>query len=161
MIAHVAGIEHLQVELAPAAFVGLDFCGVKFVIQQAALAADEMGVKVVRLETVHDRGALAHLAAFEIQDRHAGGVVFVRTENFAFALGGEAGHALDFFPHEQQQRIQRVTAGREQSRAAIGLARVPAELAIPGSDAVIVIHLRVVQVAEQVPRPPAPWSRVN
>ncbi len=121
----------------------------ELVVEQAAFAADEVGVEVVGLEAVDDRRALADLAALEVQDRHAAGVVFVGAEDLALRFRRVAADALHFLAHAQQQRVERVAAGGEQRAAAVRLARVPAELAIPRPDAVVVIDLAVVQVAEQ------------
>ena len=44
-------------ETAPGLFVALQLVGVDFVIQQAAFAAHQVGVKVVGLEAVDDRVA--------------------------------------------------------------------------------------------------------
>ena len=49
MVAHVAAIEHLEVELAPTALVGLQLLGVELVIQKTAFAAYQVSVEVVRL----------------------------------------------------------------------------------------------------------------
>ena len=56
---------------------------------------------------------------------------------------------FDIFTHAQQQRIERMTARREQAAAAGVLARVPAKLSVPRPDAVIVVHLGVMQFAQQ------------
>ena len=114
MITHITGVEHLHRELAPALFVGVQLVGVKFIIEQTAVTADEMGVEVVGLEAVHHRRALAHLATFEMQKRDAGGVVFVRGKNVTPALGRDTAHRLYLGAHEHQQRVQRVAACRQQ-----------------------------------------------
>ena len=123
--------------------------GVEFVIQKAALAAAEVRVEVIRLQAVHDGSGFAHRAVFETDDRRAAGVVFVRLEDVAAALRGEGADALDFAAHHHEERVERVATGGEQGAAAVFLASVPAELAIPRPDAVIVVDFSVVQLAEQ------------
>jgi hypothetical protein len=149
MIAHIAAIEHFHVQLAPGSFVRVQLHGVKFVIQQAALAAAEVGVEVVWLEAVHDGGGFAHSAVFEVQDGHAGGVVFIGLEDITLRLGGERAHTLHLTAHHHQQGIQCMAACGEECAAAVFLAGVPAELPIPWADAVVVVHLAIVQAAEQ------------
>jgi hypothetical protein len=83
MIAHVAGVEHLHGELAPGGLVGVQLHGVELVVEQAALAAAEVGVEVVGLQAVHHGGGLADAAVLEVDEGDAGGVVFVGLEDVA------------------------------------------------------------------------------
>lgn len=149
MIRHVAGIQHLHREFAPLMFVRLEFLRVEFVVEQAAFAADEVRVEIIGLETIHDGSAFADAAVLELQERHAAGVVFVGCKDFAPGLGVVAGDFSDVVAHAEQQGVEGVATGGEQGAAAGVFARVPAELPIPRADAVIVIHLAVVQRAEQ------------
>ena len=121
----------------------------EFVVEQAAFAADEVRVEIIRLETIHDGRAFADAAVLELQERHAAGVVFVGRKDFALGLGVVAGDFGDVTAHAEQEGVERVTTGGEQRAAAGVFARVPAELSIPRADAVIVIHFAVVQRAEQ------------
>ena len=51
MVRDVAGIEHLHGQLAPLALVqAAELRRMEFVVEQAALAPDEMDVEVIRLE---------------------------------------------------------------------------------------------------------------
>ena len=63
VIRDIAGIEHRHLQRLPDRPVFVEFPGVIFVIQKAALAATEMGVEVVGLKAVHHRRAFADLAA--------------------------------------------------------------------------------------------------
>ncbi len=149
MIRDVAGIEHLHREIAPGVLVRLQFHRVKLVVEQTAFAAAQVRVEIVRLQTINDRRAFADLAAFEFQDRDAARGVFVRLENLALRLRVVAGDFFDVVAHAKEQRIERVATGGEQRTAASVLARVPAELSVPGSDAVVVVDFTVVQFAEE------------
>ena len=78
MIADVAAIEHLHRQLAPCVPVQAgELLRVKLVVEHAALAADEVGVEVVRLQAIDDRGAFADGAVLELQERRRCGRVFV------------------------------------------------------------------------------------
>ena len=78
VIAHVAAIEHLHAELGPVRFIeALEAHAVEAVVEQAAFAADEVRVKIVRLEAVDDGGAFADGPAGEAQERGGAGLVFV------------------------------------------------------------------------------------
>ena len=60
MIADVAAIEHLHRELRPRVLVeAAKLLAVEFVIENGALAADQVRVEVVRLEAINDCRALA------------------------------------------------------------------------------------------------------
>src|SRR4051812_1161629 len=75
MIADVAAVEHFHRQIAPRVPVQpRQLLRVKFVIENAPLAADEMSVKVIWLQAVNDRGALPGAAAPELQDRGRRGV---------------------------------------------------------------------------------------
>jgi hypothetical protein len=66
MIAHVAAIEHLHAERGPRVLVQApEFLAVEFVVEDAALATDKVGVEVVRLETIDDSCAFADRTAGE------------------------------------------------------------------------------------------------
>ena len=121
----------------------------KFVVEQAAFAADEVRVEIIWLETIHDGGAFADAAVLELQERDAAGVVFVGSKDFALRLGIVARDFGYVAAHAEQESVERVATGGEQGAAARVFARVPAELPIPRSDAVIIIHFAVVQRAEQ------------
>lgn len=149
MIRNVPRIQHLHGEFAPLVFVRLEFLRVEFVVEQAAFAADEVGVEIIRLETVHDGGAFADAAVLELQERHAAGVVFVGRKDFAPGLGVVARDFGDVVAHAEQEGVEGVATGGEQGAAAGVFAGVPAELPIPRADAVIIIHFAVVQRAEQ------------
>ena len=149
VIADIAAVEHLHGEVTPGRFVGLEFVGVEFVVEEAALAADEVGVEVVGLEAVDDGGAFADTAVFEFDDGDAGGIVFVGGEDFAFGFGGETGDGFDVVAHAEKEGVHGVATGGEEGAAAVFFAGVPAELAIPGSDAVVVVDLAVMDGAEE------------
>ena len=149
VIADVAGVEHGHGKLAPFAFVGLEFAGVELVVEKAALTADEVGVEVVGLEAIDDGGALADGSVFELQDGDGGGVVLVGSEDVAARLGGHAGDRLDLAAHAHEEGVEGVATGGEEGAAAVLLADVPAKLAVPGADAMVVIDLAVVEVAKQ------------
>lgn len=149
VVADIAGVQHVHGEVAPALFVGLQDVGVQLVVQQAALAAHEVGVEVVGLQAVHHGGGFADGAVLELHQGDAGGVVFIRGEDFALGLGAETGDAFHLAGHDHEQGVEGVAAGGEQGAAAILFADVPAELAIPGADAVVVVHFAVVKVAQE------------
>src|SRR5438093_12575904 len=98
-----------------------------------------MGVEVVGLETIHDRSALGDGSAPELQEGDAGGGVFVRREDFAPGWGVVAGDFGHVAAHAEQQRVKRVATGGEQRAAAGVFARVPAELAVPRSDPMVIV----------------------
>ena len=149
VIADIAAIEHFHGEIAPCGFVGLEFIGVEFIVEQAAFAADEVGVEVVGLEAIDNGRAFADGAVFELHDGDARGVVFVGGEDFAFGLGGEAGDGIDLIAHAEEQGVEGVATRGEEGAATVFFAGVPAELAIPGADAMIIIDFGIVQGAEE------------
>jgi hypothetical protein len=149
VIRDVAGIEHLHGEGAPGVFVRFQLHRMKFVVQQTAFAADEVGMEIIRLETIDDGGAFADAAALEFKDRDTRRRVFVGLEDWALGLGVVAGDFDDVGAHAHEERVEGVATGGEQRTAAGIFARVPAELAIPRSDAMIVVHFAVVNIAEQ------------
>ena len=149
VVADVAAIEHLHGEVTPGGFVCLEFVGVEFVVEEAALAADEVGVEVVGLEAVDDGGAFANAAVFEFDDGDAGGVVLVGGEDLALGFGGEAGDGFDVVAHAEEEGVHGVATSGEEGAATVFFAGVPAELAIPGADAVVVVDFSVVNGAEQ------------
>lgn len=149
MVTHIAGIEHLHGELAPRVLVGVELHGVELVVQEAALAAAQMGVEVIGLEAVHDGGGLADGAVLEVDEGDAGGVVLVGLEDVALRFGGEAGDAFDFVAHDHEEGVERVAAGGEEGAAAILFSGVPTELAIPRADAVVVIDFAVMKTSEE------------
>ena len=123
----------------------------ELVVQQAAFAADQVRVEVIRLQAINGGCALGGGAALEFEDRYARGRILVGGEQLAPGPGVVA-HDLDHIAaHEEQQRVHRVAAGFEQGAAAFVLSLAPAELVIPRADAVIVIHLAIVHVAQQPP----------
>ena len=78
MIRDVPGIEHLHREFAPFRFVEtVELRGIKFIIQQSPFAADEVRVKIIRLQTINHRRAFADPAILEFQNRHARRRIFV------------------------------------------------------------------------------------
>ena len=149
MIADVTGVEHLHREGAPLSLVGGELCGVKLVIQKTALATDEMGVEVIRLQAVDAGGGFADASVGELEDRRRRCGILVFDEIFVLRSCRVRGHLLDLAAHAEQERVERMTARREQAAAAILLTGVPAVLPIPRADAVVVVDLGVVQVAEQ------------
>ena len=149
VIADVAGIQHLHREAAPLGLVGLQLGGVELVIEDAAMAAHEVGVEVIGLEAVDDRGAFADGAVLELQNRDRGGVVFVRCEVLALGLGAEARDRVDFARHAHQEGIEGVATGGEEGAAAILLADIPAVLAIPWADTVVVVDFAVMDLADE------------
>jgi hypothetical protein len=52
MIGDVPGIEGFKVKSVPALFFGAEISRVKFVIKQAALAADEVRMEIIGLEAI-------------------------------------------------------------------------------------------------------------
>src|SRR5207247_218820 len=133
-------------KLAPLVFVQSgELGGIELVVEQAAFAADQVGVKIVRLETIDDRGALAHAAIGELQDRHAGGGVFVFGKVLIGGTTRATAYALDLGAQAQQQSVQRVTARRQQTAATRVPAGVPTKLSIPRANAVIIICFAVVK----------------
>ena len=63
--------------------------------------------------------------------------------------GGEACDTLHLAPHAEEQRIQRMASGREETAAPGIGARVPAELPVPRPDAMVIIDFAVMDLAEQ------------
>ena len=149
MVTHVPGIEHLHGQLAPRVLVSVQLHGMEFIIEQAALASAEMSVEVVGLEAVHNGGGFADRAVFETDDGCAARVIFVGLENLAAAAGRKRGDALHFAAHDHEQGIERVTSGGQESATPVFFASIPAKLAIPRTDAVVVIDLTVVETAKQ------------
>ena len=63
MVRHVAGIEHLHGEIAPRVLVqAAELLRMEFVVEQAAVAADEVRVEIVRLKAINHCGAFADAA---------------------------------------------------------------------------------------------------
>ena len=58
-----------------------------------------------------------------------------------------AGDFLDIGVHAQQERVERMASRREKCAPAKTPLDVPAILAVPRSDTVVVVHLAVVQTA--------------
>ena len=98
-------------------------------------------MEIVRLEAIDDRCAFAHAAILEFQDCHARGGVFVFHKILVERVRGITADHFHVFAHAQEQRVQRVAAGQEQAAAAGLFLGVPAILAIPRADAVIIIDL--------------------
>lgn len=121
----------------------------KFIVQKTSLASDEMGVKIIRLQAIHDGCAFAHTAAFEFQNRDAGRGVFVWIESLASRFGVVAADRDDVIAHAKEERVKRMTTGREQGAAAGLLPDIPAELAVPRTNAVVIIDLAIVQRSEK------------
>ena len=149
VITDITAVEHLHGEITPSGLVGLQFIGMELVVQETALTADEVGVEVVRLKAIDDRCAFPDAAVFEFQEGDTGGVVLIGSEDFAFGFGGETGDGLDLIAHAEKERIHGVATSGEQGAATVFFAGVPAELTIPGPDAVVVIDFTVVEGAEQ------------
>ncbi len=106
-------------------------------------------MEIVRLEAIDDRRRFADRAVLEANERRRARVVFVRGENRMAALRRVARHFLGLAAHAQQQRVERMAAGGEQRAATERFFRVPAILAVPRADAVIVIDFAVVQRADE------------
>ena len=61
MIGNVPGIQEFHGQFAPFPLVEAAQPGrMKFLVEQTAFAANEVDVKIIRLQTVDDRGAFAH-----------------------------------------------------------------------------------------------------
>ena len=106
-------------------------------------------MEIVRLETIHHRRAFADRAVLELEDGDAGGGVFVGRENFARGPRIVAGDFAHVAAQAEEQGIERVAAGCEQRAPTGVLARVPAKLSVPRPDAVVIVHLCVMEFAEQ------------
>src|SRR5439155_15643691 len=101
-----------------------------------AFAADKMRMEVIRLQTIHDRGAFANRAIPKFQNGDARRRVLVGRKDFVARF---AVIACDFgyvIAHTKQQGIQRMATRGQKRAAASVLARVPTELPIPRADAV-------------------------
>jgi hypothetical protein len=85
----------------------------------------------------------------EAEDGGRGRGVFVWGKGLVLRARGVARHLLHLSVHQHQQRVHGMTAGAEQARPAAVLLHVPRELPAPRPDAVVVVHLTVVQLAEQ------------
>ena len=81
MVGNIARIEQLQRKLAPLVFVDRQFHRVELVVEQAALAAHQVRVEVVRLETIDDRRTLADRTILEPQNGRRARFVFVGRED--------------------------------------------------------------------------------
>ena len=106
-------------------------------------------MNIIWLETVDDRRGLADAAVLELENRHAARVVLVFFEILVRRSGRVTADTLDLVAHVEQQRVERVAAGREQTAAAGVALGVPAELPVPRADAVVVVHLPVVDSPQQ------------
>src|SRR5262245_17422563 len=142
---HVARIDQAGFERAPSLFGHFEFRAVETVIEQAALAAAKMNVEVIGLQAVRHRSDLAESSVFEFEQRHRSRVVFIKSEDLATAAITVTLDLLDFGIHEHQQKIESVTAGGQKAAAAEILLDIQAELAVPRSDAVIIINLGVMK----------------
>lgn len=87
MIRDISRIEQLHRQIAPGMLVRFQFHRVKLVIEQAAFAAYEMSMEIIRLQTIHNRRALADRAIFEFQNRHTRRGVLVRRKNLVARFG--------------------------------------------------------------------------
>src|SRR4029453_6198186 len=108
-----------------------------------------MGVKVIWLEAINHRRAFPDRAVGEPQDGHRAGRILIRGENRMPAFGRVARAFLAFASHAKEQCIERMTASGQQRAAAKLALRVPAVLAVPRTDAVIVIDLTLMDRADE------------
>src|ERR1041385_7003164 len=143
MIGHVAGIEHLHGERAPGVFVGAELGGVEFIVEETSFTSNQVRMKIIGLKAIHDCGAFADTAVLELQNRDAGSGVLVRRKDFALGFGVITCDFYDVIAHAQQQSVQGVTTRRQEGAAAGILSRIPSELAIPRTDAVVIIDLAI------------------
>src|SRR6266850_7118088 len=66
MIGDIAGVEQLHGQITPLRLVQrAELRRMKLVVEQAAFAADEVDVEIVRLQTINRRRALAHAPVLE------------------------------------------------------------------------------------------------
>jgi hypothetical protein len=121
---------------------------VEFVVKETPLTANEVGMKIIGLETIHNGSALPDGPILKLQKRHRGGVVFIGRKDVALGLRTHARDALDFTAHAQQQSIECVAPGGEQGAATFFFSSIPTELAVPWSNAMVVINFRVVEFAQ-------------
>jgi len=92
VIGNVAGVEHLHGEFAPLRFVeAAELGGMEFIVEEAAFAADEVDVEIVRLKAINHRCHFADASVAELENRDAGGWVFVFGEVAVRRTGGGAG----------------------------------------------------------------------
>ena len=151
VITHIAGVHQLRGQRAPFILVqSTHLAGVELVIQNTALTAHEVCVEVVWLQAVNHAGHLTEAAILEFQNRDAGGVVFVLLENSVLGFGGMTGNLHHIFvAHQIQQRIHCVATRRKQATATSLLLDVPAILTVPRSHTVIIVHLAIMNLANQ------------
>ena len=106
--------------------------------------------KVVGLEAVHTGCYLRNFVpTLKLENRDAGCLIFVRDEILPRRLRVIAGDLLDLLIHEKQQGIKGVATRCQQAAAGEVFFDVPTVLTVPRSDAVVIVHLAVVQIAEQ------------
>ena len=126
-----------------------ELLAVETIVEEASLASDQVRVEVVRLQTVDDRRDLADAAVLEANEGDRCRVVLIGLERLAGRLGRVARHLGNRRIHQEQQQIEGMAASRQETGAAEVLFDIPDELAVPGSDAVEVVHFRVMEPAEQ------------
>jgi len=136
VIGNVAGIHHLHGQRAPGALL-VPRSAEWNLYPAGCLAADEVRVEIVRLASSQSRTLhLAGGAVLELEDVDARARIFVGRKQLALRAGVVAHDFDDLAAHAEQQGVHGVAAGFEQGAAALALAPAPAELGIPGADAV-------------------------
>ncbi len=150
VVGDVAAVDGVDGEFAPFRLVeGGEFIGVEFAVEETAFASDEVGVEVVGLEAIDDAGAFGGAAVGEFEERGGGGGVFVDGEVGVAALGIEGDDGIDIAFHAEEESVHGVAAGAEETGAAAAFLLIPAVLAVPWADAVVVVDFAVVDAAEE------------
>ena len=81
MVSNVAGVCESDWQLGPRLVAQVELGGIQLVVQNTALTATELSVKIVGHQAVDDTGALAYRAVAELQDGGGRRGVFVAAEN--------------------------------------------------------------------------------
>src|SRR5262249_58971313 len=98
-----------------------------------------MNVEIIGLQAVRHRSDLAEFPVFEFEQSHRCRVVFIKSEDLATAAVTVTRHLLDFGVHKHQQQVESVTSGGQQAAAAEIPLDIPAELTVPGANAMVII----------------------
>src|ERR1043166_2741679 len=106
-------------------------------------------MEIIRLQTINNRSHFAHAAILEFQNRDAGGRVFILGKLAVDRVRGIGADDFHILPHAQEQRVQRVATGRQETASAGRAKRVPTKLSVPRPDSVIIIDFTVMDASEQ------------
>ncbi len=102
MIGHVAGIGHRHGQVRPFLVPETELVGVDLIVEQAALAAYEVSLKVVGLKAIDHRSDLSNAAVGKLENRSRRGGVFIFLEAFVLRSRRVRADLFNLVPHAEQ-----------------------------------------------------------